>query len=197
MHRTLVTSVSKPLDCLINGHMFKAQNGEAGLEEVDESTFARFCHWVYASFYPAAGFCDRPQDVALTEHTGVLNLHEICTVDSRFPQQNLPWSHFWTPLRLHGGLKITIPHLSKHLVDIEKKSWKNRFWCYNFASRTMRVSRRRPVPTPRPMKITRTYFYLMHTFTSSPKSSIFSRWRGLPWRVCIKRLQFSLCGQNV
>ena len=118
MHRKLAASVSKPLDRLINGHMSEAQNGEAGLEEVDGPTFARFCHWAYAGFYPAAEFCDRPQDLALTEQTGMLNLHGICTVGSRFLQQNLLCSHPRTSLRLDGGLKIKVPYLSNHLVDI-------------------------------------------------------------------------------
>ncbi len=55
--------------------MSEAQSGEAELKDVDGPTFARFCHWAYANFYPAAEFCDRPQDVALAEQNGMFNLH--------------------------------------------------------------------------------------------------------------------------
>ncbi len=75
IHKAVVASVSKPLDRLINIPMSEAQSGEAELKDVDGPTFARFCHWAYANFYPAAEFCDRPQDVALAEQNGMFNLH--------------------------------------------------------------------------------------------------------------------------
>jgi len=100
MHKTLVANVSKSLDRLINGFMSEAQSGEAELEEVDGLTFTRFCQWAYAGFYPAAEFGDRPQDVALAEQTGMLNLYRICTLGSRFPQLDLPRPHPRPPFRL-------------------------------------------------------------------------------------------------
>lgn len=62
----------------MNAPMSEAQSGEAVLQDVDGPTFARFCHWAYADFYPAAEFCNRRQDVALAEQIGMLNLHGTC-----------------------------------------------------------------------------------------------------------------------
>lgn len=62
----------------MNAPMSEAQSGEAVLQDVDGPTFARFCHWAYADFYPAAEFCNRRQDVALAEQIGMLNLRGTC-----------------------------------------------------------------------------------------------------------------------
>ena len=50
IHKTLVASVSKPLDRLMSGNMSEAQSGEGGLEEVNGPTFARFWHWPMPAF---------------------------------------------------------------------------------------------------------------------------------------------------
>jgi hypothetical protein len=71
IHKASIARVSKPLECLINGRMCEAQNGVAVLEGVDKQTFARFCHWTYAGYYPADKYCDRPKDVVLGEQTGM------------------------------------------------------------------------------------------------------------------------------
>ncbi len=105
MHKTLVANVSKPLDRLINGPMSEAQSGEAELEEVDGLTFTRFCQWAYAGFYPAAEFGDRPQDVALAEQTGMLNLYIIESVHLAHV------FHSWTYL----GHTPDLPFASAHL----------------------------------------------------------------------------------
>lgn len=71
IHKASIARVSKPLERLINGHMCEAQNGVAVIEGVDKQTFARFCHWTYAGYYPAEEYCDRLKDVALAEQTGM------------------------------------------------------------------------------------------------------------------------------
>ncbi len=50
-----------PRQHLISSYMIQQRNG---LEEVDRSTFARFCHWAYAGFYRAAEAFNRLQDMA-------------------------------------------------------------------------------------------------------------------------------------
>ena len=71
IHKASIVRVSKPLERLVNGHMREAQNGVAVLEGVDKHTFARFCHWIYAGYYPAEEYCDRPKEVVLAEQTGM------------------------------------------------------------------------------------------------------------------------------
>lgn len=71
IHRARVTSVSRPLDSLMNGNMIEAETGEAVLEDVDRATFARFCQWVYEGYYDAAVHRDCPKDVVSTEQTGM------------------------------------------------------------------------------------------------------------------------------
>lgn len=79
IHKTLVASVSKPLDRLMNGNMSEAQIGEGGLEEVDGPTFARFCHWAYAGFYRAAEASNRLEDIAPASQSSMSNLLKSCT----------------------------------------------------------------------------------------------------------------------
>ena len=79
IHKTLVASVSKPLDRLMNGNMSEAQSGEGGLEEVDGPTFARFCHWAYAGFYRAAEASNRLEDIAPASQSSMSNLLKCCT----------------------------------------------------------------------------------------------------------------------
>lgn len=70
MHKALVSAVSKPLDCLMNGHMSEATIGEAVVEDVDEATFIRFCHWAYSGYYYAATCSERPAGSVLTTAEG-------------------------------------------------------------------------------------------------------------------------------
>ena len=74
VHKTLVASVSKPLDRLVNGNMSEAQSGEGGLEEVHRPTFARFCYWAYTGFYRAAEASNRLEDIAPARQTSMSNL---------------------------------------------------------------------------------------------------------------------------
>ena len=63
IHKASIARVSKPLERLVNGI--------AVLEGLDKQTFARFCHWIYADYYPAEENCDRPNEVVLAEQTGM------------------------------------------------------------------------------------------------------------------------------
>ena len=56
IHADLVSSHSKPLDRMINGHMEEAQKGFATLKDVDTGTFVRFIEWAYRGYYTAADF---------------------------------------------------------------------------------------------------------------------------------------------
>lgn len=51
LHSKLVAYHSKPLNVLINGPMAEAKQNFAVLKDVDEHTFARFCHYAYTGEY--------------------------------------------------------------------------------------------------------------------------------------------------
>ena len=71
VHKDVIARVSKPLDRLVNGSMREAQCGEAVLENVDGATFARFCQWAYAGYYPAAEHSVRSdKEFVVNEVTG-------------------------------------------------------------------------------------------------------------------------------
>ncbi|ETS81043.1 hypothetical protein PFICI_06045 [Pestalotiopsis fici W106-1] len=53
IHSSLLASLSKPLDSLINGPL-KAHNGVTHLPETDEATFDRFCQFAYRGDYEVA-----------------------------------------------------------------------------------------------------------------------------------------------
>ena len=69
IHKASIARVLKPLERSVNGHMCEAQNAIVVLEDVDTHTFARFCHWIYAGYYPAEEYCGRPKEVVLAEQT--------------------------------------------------------------------------------------------------------------------------------
>lgn len=54
IHADLVSHHSRPLGCMINGHMAEAENGFAVLKEVDGGTFRRFIEWAYKGYYTPA-----------------------------------------------------------------------------------------------------------------------------------------------
>lgn len=51
VHNTAVSTLSKPLDRLLNGKMQEAVEGRVIWEDLDEGTFVRFIHWAYTGSY--------------------------------------------------------------------------------------------------------------------------------------------------
>ncbi len=51
VHSTALLSLSKPLDCLLNGQMEEAVNGRVLWDDIDEGTFSRFIQWAYTHGY--------------------------------------------------------------------------------------------------------------------------------------------------
>ena len=68
IHSGLVSRLSKPLDCLINGNMIEKRQGWAKLEDISASNFERFVEWTYKGYYTAPPYSldacieERPED---------------------------------------------------------------------------------------------------------------------------------------